>query len=1008
MAAPVRIFLSYHFADTGVAEGLKKHLLATFSGMDVAIYDRSSTYPGTDSVQGGEAWLRWADLCLVIYSADYLTQETSLEWEWAKRLEKERRPALQVLVVLARNTAIPQDFRYFPITPGTTDPVLREGIGRDQQLLRVAQTTRMLYASRSEPVETGYLAGDFKPDLAGARRHLLQLCDQLSLKPALTLLRKIAGDARFKKTVYELEDNYGEVLRQGRLSKIPLPEYQEKTAVLRADVQYIIGQLQESELVPAWQAAFWQATHSQPGPASVFTPVEEITIPETLHVPVSSSTVADNLGGLSYQQKTEFRRQLLLCQDAIGIENYTRAHSHCEHVRTHIDPQSAQLYEYLLITYLQKETPERIALDAVDDDKHQLLNHMLMYASRLREYQQAGLCSSQTAEFNLRACAEELSEAMARLYDELPNNQLTDTGKIADEAPDNRALLVRCREMAELIYRSVFPYTGFLETLVVELCGGGKFDWIQSVEVSGDELVFLSRERFELETSINELLNLLVASGLHRPYLEQRLRYQLLLRLKAKRSVLQRLLYNEVRHLSHFSDQRLAVLRQVQACLMGYQIFGDTGYDDSASFLRMAIEYLLPGLVLHPSNESVLPLRWFDLDAEGGVRTHPECAAYHFDALAVVAKMIHDHAGKAGWLRVGLNIKETVFYQYVNDVREQYEQVQRGLQWTDIRRINDLEARQKIIDCFQRWHIAYLAYPLHGQDYIDVQIREIAGMGLMRWLHLGVNQLGTHPDSMVLGFDARTHLKELVVQSHHWTEENLRPLIAAHLFIHQLQPAYEQFPAGHEDRRRELANLLMRYLQAYRLHPDASYLDVVFRELTEEHKLPWMDIGYDGKGHPWAGAQIPGFDPLAVVRELSRELLTLDPERYGMLAVRKALAEKRYRDQETRYFREISEFKHENRQPEREVAIDVIRRMKGIFRHYPDLRYLELPWRELTGKGRIRWQANLLGLIRLPENHFENEYFIFDYKSERAEINMFRETLVHWMEQVLRETGDMV
>jgi len=1008
MAAPLRIFLSYHFADTGVAEGLKKHLLATFAGMEMAIYDRSSIYPGTDSVQGGEAWLLWADLCLVVFSADYLTQETSLEWEWAKRLEKERRPALQVLVVLARNSAIPQDFRYFPIAPGPNDPVMREGIERDRQLLRVAQTAHVLYASRSEPVETGYLAGDFKPDLAGARSHLLQLCEQLSLKPALALLRKIAGEARLKKTVYELEDNYGEVLRQGRLAKIPLPEYKEKTDVLRTDVQYIIGQLQEKELVPAWQAAFWPATHSEPGPASVFTPVEEIIIPETLHVPVSASSVADNLGVLSYQQKTEFRRQLLLCQDAIGIENYTRAHSHCEHVRTHIDPQSAQLYEYLLITYLQKETPERIALDAVDDDKHQLLNHILMFSSRLREYQQSGLCSSQSAEFNLRSCAEELSEALARLYDALPNNQLTDTGKRAEEATDNRALLVRCREMAELIYRSVFPYTGFLETLVVELCGGGKFDWIKSVEVSGDELVFLSRERFELETSINELLNLLVASGLHRPYLEQRLRYQLLLRLKAKRTVLQRQLMDEIRHFTHFSDPRLAVLRQTQACLVGYQIFGDAGYDDDASFLRMAIEYLLPGLVLNPSNDAAFPLRWFDLDETGEVYTHPDCAAYHFDALSVVGKMVRDHAGKASWLQVAPNIKEAVFYQYTNDVREQYEAVQRSLQWTDIRRINDLEARQKIIDCLRRWHIAYLAYPQHGQEYIDVGIREIAGMGLMRWLQLSTTQLSTHPDSQALGFDARMYLQELVVRSEYWTEELLRPIIAAHLFIHQLQPAFEQFPAGDENRRKELAGLLMRHLQAYRLHPDAGYLDVVFRELTEEYKLPWMDIGYDGKGHPWAGAQIPGFDPLTIVDELSRELLTLDADRYSKLAVRKALAEKRYRDEETRYFREISEFKHENRQPEREVAIDIIRRMKGIFRHYPDARFLELPWRELGGKGRIRWQANMFGLIRLPENHFENEYFIFDYKSERAEIKMFRETQVHWMEQVLRETGDIL
>jgi hypothetical protein len=369
---------------------------------------------------------------------------------------------------------------------------------------------------------------------------------------------------------------------------------------------------------------------------------------------------------------------------------------------------------------------------------------------------------------------------------------------------------------------------------------------------------------------------------------------------------------------------------------------------------------------------------------------------------------VRDRAGKAGWLQVEPNLKQAVYYQYIADIRESYEEVKRGLQYTDFRRLSDLDARQTIIECLKRWHVAYLAFPEHGEPFIDACIRELTGMGLMRWLHLGPNQLGTHPDSQALGFDARTFLKDMVALSTHWTEDMLRPILAAHLFVHQLQPAYEQIPAGDESRRKELSVLLLRYMQAYKLHPDAGYLDVVFRELTEEHKLPWMDIGYDGKGHPWAGAQLPGFDPASIVKEISRELLTLDPERYSLLAVRKALAERRFRDQETRYYQEISEFKHENRQPEREIAIDIIRRLKGIFRHYPDLRYLELPWRELSGKGRIRWQATFLGLIRLPENHFENDYFLFDFKAERAEINMFRETAVHWMEQVLRETGDVV
>ena len=106
MAAPVRIYLSFNVADAGVVEGLQKQLRAVFSGRGLELRDRSSLYAGAENALNGEAWLQWADLCIAVFSADYLGQDTSREWETAKRLERERRPALQILVAYARSAAI--------------------------------------------------------------------------------------------------------------------------------------------------------------------------------------------------------------------------------------------------------------------------------------------------------------------------------------------------------------------------------------------------------------------------------------------------------------------------------------------------------------------------------------------------------------------------------------------------------------------------------------------------------------------------------------------------------------------------------------------------------------------------------------------------------------------------------------------------------------------------------------------------------------------------------------
>ncbi len=1003
MAAPVRIYLSFNVADAGVVEGLQKHLHAAFAGRALELRDRSSLYPGSDNALSGEAWLRWADLCIAVFSADYLGQDTSREWEMAKRLERERRPALQILVAYARSAAIPGDFQAFPVAPSLSEPVQQTGFDRDRQLLRIAHAAHTLLQNVPLRDAAAWLSDDLPLTLDIAQTHLLAACDRLNLMPQLALLKKIADDAQLKKAAYEMEDLFGETLRQGKLAKIPLTEYLQRNETVRGDFQFVVKNLAESNLVTGWRGAFLQTVHGEAQPLALFTPTDDVSIPETLNLPVSGEgTLAENMGLLSYQQKADFRRELLLAQDALSVENYARAHSHCERVRTQIDPQSAQLYEYLLISFLQNETPARVAWDSVDDEKRRLLNYIVLYANRLREYQQKQQCPSQTSEYNLRATAEELSNSLCRIYDQLPNDYVLDTGKRASEAPDNRAIVARCREVGEIVFRSVHPYTGFLEVLVLELCGGGKYNWVERVEVANDEFVFVSLQDFEIETSTGELVSLLSTATLDRSGVEQRLRQELLIRLKAKQKRLYRYLTEEQRRHRSFNDPRESVVQFVQSCLLGYNVFEDTPVSESADtgeFLRLALEHLIPGLVIQSDVEAAGSLRWFDLNTQGHVRAHPDCNRYRFDAFAVVEKIIRDFSGKAGWLQVQPNLKREIFRQFVSDTEAEYERVRAGLEWSDFRRMPDLEARGTLVSCLRRWVTAYRAYPTEGQHFLDNCVTEITGSGLLNWLYFNPTELVTHPDSLAFGYDAQAELKMISGLSVRHTEAELSRTIVENLFRQRILPAYDTLRRGDEAGRSTIVSLLLQTLGGYRLHPDPRYLDFVFRELTDEIKFRWVNISEDGQAKPWTFKSELPFDPLAVLKVLA----DTDPVAYACLSVRERIAERRHADQTERYFQEISEFRQENRRPERALAIDILKKMRGIYHYYPKETFLQLPIRELSGKGRIRWNALFLGFFPTRENHFENKFYHFNYRFELFELRRLLDQQYYELQRVMGE-----
>lgn len=1009
----IQIFLSYDPADAATAHDIQRQLALLMQPQEVVFWDPKPV-PTEAFRTRAAAFLEKTNLFIAVLSMNY-PDKPDVYWEATQAVAtQQERPSLQILHVKARDTAVPAILHNYPaaLPPGET--IENQGIARDRQILRAAQNMQSVLSAAPKSNQLPAAKVELPLDIEGVRARLLAQTDRINHAPLLSLLKRLIENVKVKRVILDVEDAFKQLREKTRLSQISIAELDEKARPIQIDLQHAIQYLQEADLVRNWRTIFIRDYFhfvSDSREDSVvppfFVPVDEIQIPETLNLPVGprEQEALEQIGLLSFEQKTDFRRSLLLAKDAMAVKKYAAAYTHCEHVWTKIDPQSAQLFEYLLITFLQKETAMRVLQEAMNGNDR-LLQYVLLFASRLREYQREGKCVSSTTLHNLAIASEAISDAALRVYHRFPNDPLLHTGKHTEAVPDNRVPLRIILDDTLKVCRLVYPSEELLEAAVIECCGGGKCAWIRRVDVVGGHFQFVPDGNFDLLGEIQELLLMLEQMEADDPgkIVKNRslLRQDLYLSLLAKRQTFAAQLVEDEKRRRPFTDVRASVIRFTYACLLGAHVFGEDAEEfGEQSFLRLALDYLLPELLVPADVVAKSPVRWFTLDEQGEVISDPEVAKYDFDVYAIVQKIVSDFSGRAGWLQVAPNIKKSVYRNYVEETEAVYASVKANLAYSDFRRMNDLDARRQLIDCMRRWMIAYKAWPEMGPDYPERVIRELTGSGLLVWLHHNPGSLTTHADSLALGFDAQLELKKVLALYPHIQEESLRAIIALNLFEKRILPAYESIKPREESRRGEVIRLMRETLAGYQLHNDLRYLDFVYTEITDELKFPWIELTEDGKWKALSVAET--FNPVGILEQLQEA----EPRIFRLSNARERISMRRYLDQRERYFREISEYRYENRRPEREIVVDIIRKMKGIYTFFPKDVYLELPLTELSGKGRIRWHANFLGVFPIRENHYENHDYKFNYRFELFEVKRLLNNQLQMMQDMLRQTGDI-
>lgn len=608
------------------------------------------------------------------------------------------------------------------------------------------------------------------------RERLLSFLGRHNLIEAINFLKLLIHPDYINERVYELEDRYAALRQLVTGARIGFEAYLDRLDEIRKELSDIILALEERMFVPQWPALF-EREYLGLTPLerdrvdlfqSLFRPIDEIVPPDFRAAGAHDPEIA-----LSAEQRRDFLRKLLLCRDALAVNAYQEAFALCEEARTEIDPQSAQLYEHMLIAYVQKEGPDRIAADWVDQ-RGNLLEYAALYASRFVEYQRKGCCVSLAGVYNCQAVTEELADAFMRLYSAIPDNYTLDTGYYDVQPPANRAVVKRCIEAAPLLFRLLSPYQSFLKVAINELCGGGKLHWVRSAYFdAAGEIRFVAETDIEVESQVKELIEQLQfeekrnqAEAARYTYwkpqsIEAELRENLLLRLLARRDELSARYQHEQERRRNLTDWRESVIRYVNACMVGHKLYGHVLHtDDAHSFRRLVLEQLLPDLLLSPDTRHTLPIRWFDLDEDGQPVSHPNCRKYRFDPMALVEKIIKDQSGVDAWLVAEPNLHRQIWLQYCDDTLRRYRRVLDQLAYKDWRRMPEEDARREVIECLKRWARQYYAYPDEGNGFLDDIIRELVGDGALLWLTISGGNLNTVNQSVAMDFDALANLRK--------------------------------------------------------------------------------------------------------------------------------------------------------------------------------------------------------------------------------------------------------
>jgi hypothetical protein len=202
-------------------------------------------------------------------------------------------------------------------------------------------------------------------------------------------------------------------------------------------------------------------------------PAETFTFPES-----TQDIVIPKTEELTDAERQQYKRLLIQCQDDIAIQAYARAYDYCNKAREAIEPESAQLYEYLLLTYIKKEGIEKIIQETIKGDKTKF-EQILLFIQRCKKYQNSPnpKCPSNTLAQNFQKIAKDFATHLKVEHRRIKSDWVLYTEGVS--SADDRQIVQNIMNLYKDIYTEIHNTEVFLSEMYFEICGAGKFQWIK-------------------------------------------------------------------------------------------------------------------------------------------------------------------------------------------------------------------------------------------------------------------------------------------------------------------------------------------------------------------------------------------------------------------------------------------------------------------------------------------------------------------------------------------------
>lgn len=935
MSKQTKLFISYHDEDTQIKEKLIEHLSSLNNGGRLEILDRKDNLGSIDSEEKEkEKQITSSDLVYILISASHVSNN-HIEIE---KILKEKKKS-QIIGSLARSFAIDKKTKLskIKIFPNKEEPIQISQTNINEEIL--AKISTYLRSRISEFHDTTQTLS-FKE----VKKNLRVLLLENNIGKVIFLLKELVSKSKTLKLrdLQKIESDYiknNQIFSFYNINNKEQPnlkydDWIKEDKKIKIDLETFILELKGKYIVEEWEDIFFKIFDS--GSNKTFnyfiSPADKINLPE-----------------LEQEQQQKFKRLFYRCQDAYAVEKFKEAYDYCIEIKNSIEPESAQLYEYLLLNYVRHETSEKIIADAISQEgQTDGLNHVILYASRFIEFQSYKKCFSYTGDKNLQEIANILSETLKKEYSNIRFNYLFDK---KDKDDKKRIRVRRCMEVALKIYKYIQPSIGFLEIAVNELGGGGKFDWIEV------NRYFRLRNKNDFDAvNLFEEIDFLIKNDEQAREVEESDRSSVLEKIlltKLKRK------YQNIKK-NFFNDKKTSI--EIRKAMIGCINAFKTGYAKykNKEFLEIPINEIRGNGILS----------WFVFDELGDLKENSECVPFEFESrnqLMVMIQLYDD--GKYNWEEEELKLIETSLQDLSREANFIYKSAKRK------KGESNTETRINLIKCLRKWKICFKVSK--EKKYLNDSINELIGNGILLWFTFKYEELANLSKCEEYGYNPISELNYLKSFSPDISINEIRQSISDNIFIRFILLEYNSIPSRVEDYRGILSILISQSISCYKFYPEERYLDFVFDELTLDKKFIWFDI--EQEGIISSSKNINLFPMLQETIECSQNKAKINIENFNRI-----IASRKYSALVQFYNYEISQFKSKNNKQDRSVVIEIIKKCQFIYKVFPNPEYLKIPKVELTGNGRIKWFWKLFWIF--PFNHPENKEINFNYKYELEKV----------------------